>query len=101
MFTNKTAILSITELVEELTDTSSEQLCGGTIITPEGAARNAGKTLPSAGKTGTDANIPSSAEVGLTPFYPPLPNMKLARLGSLKRNNGVANKKTTTLSSPA
>lgn len=84
---NKITITPITELVAELTDTCSETLSGGTIITPQGKAENMGKNPPSADNTATNTNIPNilnPASLGLTPFYPPLPKMKLAPLGSLK-----------------
>lgn len=87
---NKTAILSLSELVAELTDNFSEQISGGAIITPEKTAENTQKTPPSADNTGKNTKIPTLDDVGLTPFYPPLPTMKLARLGTLKGRNSTA-----------
>lgn len=58
-----------TELIKELTDTQAAQLCGAIISTPE-----INKTFIS----------PIKVSV-VKPFYPALPNPKLARLRPLLR----------------
>jgi hypothetical protein len=100
LLTNKTTIIPITELVGELSDTVCEKLSGGSIITPQGTAGNIEKNPQSAANKEKNANIPNPADVGLIPFYPPLPQMKLTGLRHLKGNDGIASKNTAKSSSP-
>ncbi|HLO87661.1 MAG TPA: hypothetical protein VK203_22015 [Nostocaceae cyanobacterium] len=72
------------QLFEELTDPTAEKISGGAISNPTTTDGTSEKPPIS---EGTTAGVPITANpsgAGLTPFYPPLPTPKLARLGHLK-----------------
>ena len=74
--------IDISIFVRELRDSLSEKICGGGANTPETTGGNSQTTPPK----GNNKNIPSPAaynELGLTPFFPDLPNNKLSHLGPL------------------
>lgn len=78
------------DLVEELTDATAEQLSGGAISTPETKGGNSGKTPATGGNSGL-LNLITPA----TPVYATLPTPKLARLGPLSLANKTSEKQDT------
>ncbi|AFZ23352.1 hypothetical protein Cylst_1034 [Cylindrospermum stagnale PCC 7417] len=91
-------------LVEELTDTTAEQVCGGASDNPETTETNK-STTPSTG--GNSKSIPLGigyGGLGTAPFYSPLPASKLPRLGELdpsKRTPPTKNAITITIPLPS
>ncbi|MEA5620857.1 hypothetical protein VB711_23885 [Cronbergia sp. UHCC 0137] len=78
------SIKSTTYLIVKINDVMSEQFNGGGITTPQ-VQGNINQAQPSGNSQ--IPNVPGVLEVGLTPFYPPLPSTKLAHLSSLKKPN--------------
>ncbi|BAZ31562.1 hypothetical protein NIES4074_40350 [Cylindrospermum sp. NIES-4074] len=92
--------LASSTLMAELPDAMAEEVCGGAIANPETTGKNNAST-PATGGFGNA--IPAEVgygAVGLTPFLPPLPATKLARLGPLDPSTRTAPKNEVTITIP-
>ena len=85
--------IELSALVVEITDRTAEQVCAGSMVTPEtdGAKEENDHTTPPAGWDGG---------IGLKPFLPTLPGTKLHRLGSLDPYNRPTPKNSITITVP-
>lgn len=87
-------------LVEELTDATAEQICGGAIDTPETTEEN--KSITPA-KEGNVNGIPLGIGyngLGTAPYYSPLPATKLPRLGELNPSTRTTPKNAISITIP-
>lgn len=82
--------LAPSSLMVELTDAMAEEVCGGAIANPV-TTGGLGNAIP--------AQVGYGA-MGLTPFLPPLPATKLARLGPLDPSTRTAPKNEVTITIP-
>lgn len=92
--------ISISNIVEELTDATAEQICAGAIDTPETTEEN--KSITPA-KGGNVNGIPLGIGyngLGTTPYYSPLPATKLPRLGGLDPSTRTTPKNAISITIP-
>ncbi|WP_413174999.1 hypothetical protein [Anabaena azotica] len=91
MFTSPENSLIANTLVNEINDTLAEQLCGGTIATPQTTQENGLSTMPRTGNQTSMPSLQASGALGVTPFVPNLPTTKLPRLGPLDPTKRTTN----------
>lgn len=92
--------LAASTLVAELTDAMAEEICGGAIANPETTGKNNASTPATSGSGNAIPAAVGYGGMGLTPFLPPLPTTKLARLGPLDPSTRTAPKNEITITIP-
>lgn len=109
-FTNIQVGIISSDLVQELTDSRSEQVCGGAIMTPDTTGGNDSTMTPAT--QGNSSALPLNVgykpingiadygQLGLNPFYPTLPPSKLPRIGSLDPSTRTSPKNVITITIP-
>jgi hypothetical protein len=86
MCSSQDSYLQPTCLITEINDAIAEKVCGGAITDPQTPGQNSSNTT-NQGNAAITASPIAYNQLGLTPFFPNLPDTKLPRLGSLDVSN--------------